>query len=354
LDPTLYGKVRSPIKWNEHDRRSTMRTFGRRTSIAARAREQEVVEKAARPWGTRNLESTWRALSSPFNAIPKRSTSPTPRSHHSRTGSRAPMKDRSVSIFSDVTLPSDFDPTDVTDLTFEEESALNTRRKQAILIFIFEKFQAHCRLHLKRKRLHTRIHALRNSSSMDEHSVVKRNALAVAIIRCWCCTYMMRRRFVRLRKAIVILQARRRELVVRLAYQMLIQQVVKVQAMSRSFLVRYMFRASANERLNTYKKQIFALWNKSFTPLSFRTTFWTLLKSASFVRLTIAEQELERLWKDLKIQPVNNDDSRKNASHSGIQFGSARGRSYTIHQKSLKVRQRCFSSNTCQFISSCF
>jgi IQ calmodulin-binding motif len=351
LDPNLYGKIRAPMKWTEQNLRASMRNIGRRTSTLARANEQAVVEKATRSLlnnvtkrGTRNLENALKALSSPFNPTPKRANNNpiNPSNHRSQNG-QMPSRERSFSAFSNVTLPSDFDPVDDMALTSAEEVVLNARRKQAILIAIVIKFQAHCRVHLLKKRLGTRIRNLQNMSSIDERCMEKRKNLATSIIQSWYRTYMMRRRFSRAKAAVVLFQSRRRGRVVLLAYRVLIQLVSNVQALSRGVMVRRTLAALARERMNQYKQQIVLLWNHAFTPLSYRSQFWPILNLVSYIRLTIAEQELVRLWNELRIPTSDSigEVTRKGSTldhPTGIQLGIVQGKSYLVHQTSRQVR----------------
>jgi hypothetical protein len=283
------------MKWNEPNRRASMGAMRRRTSILTRANEHAVVEKASRSLlhnilpkrKPRNLEGALRVLSSPFHLPAQRMNSNS--SHHRRTDAPVASRDLSASAVSSVTLPSEFDPTDEALLTTAEEVVLIARRKQAILIGILSTLQVHCRQHVRKKQ----------------------------------------RVFVSIRGALVSLQALRRGMLVRFAFWMLRQRIGQLQALFRGYRVRRLFAILTQVRMRLYKRQIFLLWQKSYTPLSYRSQFWQILNSVSLVRLVLAEQELLRLWSALRIQP--SPCEMKTPGNSGIPLGS-------IYQKALQVR----------------
>ena len=123
---------------------------------------------------------------------------------------------------------------------------------------------------------------------------------------------------------------------VREAYQMLLAVISKVQAVARGRLVREGLSVHGKKRMNTYKKQIFYLWCRAHTPLSYRAKFWPLLKSAGLVRLAIAEQELARLWNELKIHPPSYP--KNGGAGVGLRLGATLGVSDIHHWQVLKVR----------------
>jgi hypothetical protein len=334
------------MKWNDQNRRVFLRNSSRRSSIAARVNEQAVVEKASRSllnYGVkrkpRNLENALKVLSAPFNGNQKRST---PVSSNRRTQEISNgTRDRSASVFSNITLPSEFDSTNDLELTSAEEIVLNARRKQAILISIICKFQNECRLHLKRKGSRQRIQRIQATS---QENIDNQKTFAAATIQRWYISCLTRIQYSRTKQIITLLQAHRRGTRVRFAYLMLLSMVTRLQAISRGYLTRHTLTSLANDRMNMYKLQIFVLWNTSYTPLSYRSTLWPELKVASFLRLAIAEQELIRLWKELKIPLPSRTTAieRRKDKCPGIHLGSVFGISYYIYQCAIQVRLNSF------------
>lgn len=308
--------------------------------MAALRSEQALVEKASRsvlPYKSkkkmaRNLESALRILSSPFNGIPKRSAQET--GFRRNQDISTVERDRGSSVVSSVTIPSEFDSTTDMELTSAEEIVLNARRKQAILISIIAKFQVQCRWHLKRKRFRERMQKwTSHEESEDKHE------FAAAFIQYWFRSYLIRREYLHKRKVILFLQARKRGMKIRLAYQLLLCSVTHLQAVGRGFIARSVIEKLATDRMNTYKKQIFALWNISSTPLSYRTQFWPIFNANTFLRLSVAEHELVRLWTGLKIRVQDERSCEGIAStRAGIILGSVHGTSYGIYCNALKVR----------------
>ena len=337
----MYGKIRAPMTWQDQNRRDLLRGSGRRSSIAALRSEQAVVEKASRSllsYGakrrSRNLESALKVLSSPFNGSPKKASQETGyrRTHDLSSHER----DRSSSVVSNVTIPSEFDSATDIELTSAEEVVLNARRKQAILMGILAKFQCQCRLHLKSKQSSKRI---KKFCLVPSEESEQRNAFAATYIQYWFRSHLIRQEYLRKKKVVLFLQAKKRGMKIRIAYQLLLHSVTHLQAICRGFVTRSIIATLATDRLNTYKQHIFDLWNVASTPLSYRAQFWQIFKATTFLRLRVSEQEVVRLWRELKIQ-IRNEPFNSGIAfiRAGICLGSVHGSSHSIHQKTLKVR----------------
>lgn len=285
-------------------------------SAVVQANEQVVVEKATRSLltvtkrGVKNLESALKALSTPF-APPRRTAA-------ASTDRQTAKDSPNVSIVSDVTMPSTFDLTDDV-VSSAEVMILNARRKQAILIGIIVKLQRLCRQFLERKRIHrTEEPIVPNATERAERiRLQKQLAAAVRVQRCF--------RFARKRRAATRIQAWRRGNTICLATGMLVDAIVRTQAVCRGVVARKQLRQLLSERIELYRKQIFKLWQLAGTPLTYRSKFWPLLKPIGFVRLVIAENELKRLWKDLSLKPPSASDraarNEFDALHPDYQLG---------------------------------
>lgn len=312
--------------------------MSRRMSAVIQASEKVVVERATRSLaphrvvkrGVRNLEAALKTLSTPF-APPRRTAA----SSNSRRSRDSPRDD-----VSDVTLPSTFDLTD--DIVSSAEGMiLNARRKQAILIGIIVKLQAFCRQFLvrNRERKHQRPLLPENgtpSPRADSFKLRKQHSAAVRV-QSMLRGSPSRRRFLRMRRAAVRLQAFHRWRIVYLAFQMLISVIAKTQAVYRGYVVRKCLRRLLTVRMETYRKQIFLLWQKSNTPLSYRSKFWPLIKPVGLVRLAIAESELERLWKELKLRPRLLLEKGENSGMEVLRLGERLGVRSDRYLKCLKV-----------------
>jgi hypothetical protein len=327
------------MTWDQN-RRDLLRGSGRRSSIAAFRSEQAVVEKASRSllsYGTkrrsRNLENALKILSSPFNGVPKKATQETGYRRTEEVSSHE--RGRGSSVVSNVTIPSEFDATSEMELTSAEEIIINARRKQAILMSIIAKFQCHCREHLKNKRARARMKTICLTSQDDEQRI----AFAALCIQCRFRSYVIRREYLRKKKAILFLQAQNRGIKVRLAYHLLLDSVTLLQAICRGFITRSVISSFASARIKMYKQHIFALWNAASTPLTYRAQCWQIFQANTFLRLSVAEQEIVRLWNESRIQMKSIVHNVENVTkRAGICFGSVHGDSYKIHQSVLKVR----------------
>ena len=327
------------MAWQDQNRRDLLRGSGRRASIAALRSEQAVVEKASRSLlfhgskrRSRNLESALKILSSPFSGTPKRTAQET----GYRRNEEQSTFIRGLSVVSDVTIPSEFDSATEIEMTTAEEILLNARRKQAILMSILAKFQVHCRLHLQNIRAGERS---KKVSWTSQEELEQRNAFAATMIQKWFRSNLIRLQYMQKRKVTLFLQAQKRGIKIRMAYQLLLFSVTHLQAICRGYVARRILASLATDRMNAYKQQIFALWNIASTPLTYRAHFWQIVKVITFLRLRITEQEILRLWKELKIQ-IRNDANGMGfvSERAGIHLGSEHGHSYNIYRSALKVR----------------
>lgn len=301
--------------------------------MLARANEQAVVEKATLSLltivtkrGVRNVETALKALSTPFGL--------TPRVSSALDGSNVYEKSSPISRSnSDVTLPSMLDLTPEI-VSSAEEIIQNARRKHAILIGIIVKLQRLGRAFLIRNRSRGRLRNRDLISKRVENDLLKRQASAAVLIQSWVRTYLARYVFTILQRAVVRLQAHRRGLMVRFAYHLLLSVISKAQSVFRGRLVRRSLSALITKLMNTYKKHMFLLWSRAYTPLSYRSKFWSLLESVGFVRLALAEEEIKRLWKELKIQPPNYSENGEIKLVDALSLNAS-----NIHYwKCLKVR----------------
>ena len=301
-------------------------------SAVVQASERVVVEKATRSVltkvtkrGVKNLESALKALSTPF-VPPRRTAASTP--------SRKMRKESAGdSIVSDVTMPSTFELTEDI-VTSAEMMIWNARRKQAILIGIIVKLQRLCRQYLERRHeddsllqfsMVTNDFERAKSSSLLKHQT----AAAGRIQRYF--------RFWRVLRAAVRIQAWRRGNTVFWAFKMLVAAISKAQAVYRGVAVRKACRKMLAYRLDVYRSQIFRLWQKADTPLSYRSKFWPLLHKVGFVRLAIAEHELKRLWKELGVQASLKLDKVGSTEMEALHLGDHLGIRNDVFSKCIRV-----------------
>lgn len=308
------------MDWQDHSR-APQRIFSRRASIATIANEQAVVEKAASTVrrvtkrGVRNLETALKALSTPFVPIPSRANGSMP--PQSNREGRSLSRESLRSNCSDVTMPStlDFTP-DV--ISSAEEIVLNARRKQAILLSIIVKLQRNCRIYLIKKG---RLRRLRKSCV-----VVQNDPLSAAIhIQMQLRRYLAQRRFQQIRAASISIVACRRGAIIRVAFLSLLARLTHVQASYRGHLLRQQLSNVFTLRMMKYKKCLFPLWYRACTPLTYRCQFWSLMNTARCIRLAVSEQELSRLWTELRIKvplpgigDIPYDEESRIAAHLGI------------------------------------
>ena len=209
-----------------------------------------------------------------------------------------------------------------------EEVVLNARRKQAILVSIFIKLQAYCRVYLAKRDLERRVEALlreRSSSavlasgSLHDRAETRKAAYAAAVkkkkaanaakrIQAWYRARTLCNRFHVLRQGVNRLCAVFRGRNARLSYLLLLQVICRLQALARGVSFRNKVQVVVKARCDVYRHCIFLLWRAGNTPISYRSTFWCLLKSPSFLVLSLELTELKRMWKQLSLEiPVSVD-----------------------------------------------
>ena len=298
LNLDLFGKIRPPREWPRSYQKRSYRNLRRMSLSATQAKERAVVAKAMAPVvkthalltsatrrGFKSLESALGALSAPF-AVPPPA-----------------QEDHFPDHVSDVTLGSTLDiGQDL--ISSAEEVVLNARRKQVILLEIIVKLQACARVYLARKQIRNRRGSSQEMKNGVENETDTEKAIesrAIVHIQTYVRGAIARREFSCVRYAVLCMQARNRSRRVRLAYFLVIHAIRWTQAAARRFICRKRVIFVTTKRLELYRSCIFALWKRAHTPLTYRTKFWPLIRGVSFVRLALAEKELYRLWKELKI-----------------------------------------------------
>jgi hypothetical protein len=340
------------MQWPQYRPKARIKTT-RRGSAAVQAKEKFVLAKAMAPVvatheaiysatkkGVKNLETAISALSSPFNGqrptmSPRGNTSTPQRSKfRQRRTDKSPPR-HSIAI-SEVTMPSSLDST--FDLSMEmalgasvaEELVLNARRKQAILLAIIIKLQAHCRVFLAKGQCHRLREAskkVRKTPSQDtETDRLKYQRDAAVRIQSLFRAYIARFVVYRRQRAVVLLQGLVHGRRTRFAYRLLLGTIRRLQARARGCIVRLRLSYLFDVRMETYRQQILLLWQRAHTSLCFRSKFWPIIKESGFLRVSIAEAELKRLWKDLDANstlysPQNGEDYSDRALHIGTSLG---------------------------------
>jgi hypothetical protein len=351
------------MQWPQYRPKAPIQTT-RRGSLAVQAKEKFVLAKAMAPVvatqealysatkkGVKNLETAISALSSPFSGqratmSPRGNNSQRSKFRQRRTDKSPPR--HSVAI-SEVTMPSSIDST--FDLSMElslgasaaEELVLNARRKQAILLAIIIKLQAHCRVFLAKGQCHRLREGYkkgRTLPSLDtETDRLKYQRGAAVRIQSFFRACMARFIVYRRQRAVVLLQGLVHGRRTRFAYRLLLVAIHRLQSRARGYIVRLRLSYLFDVRMETYRQQILLLWQHAHTSLCFRSKFWPLIKETGFLRISIAEAELRRLWKELGINstlysPQNGDDHFDRALHI---IGTRLGIDCKTHANCLKV-----------------
>ena len=352
LDPELFGTIRPPKEWPQARRMSGH--FARRASISAQASEQALVTRALRPViktpsainkvtrkGVRSLESAIGALSSPFvtSAIEKTPRKPRHRSRKS-TGSV------DESVFSDVTMSEVMDISDDV-MSTAEEIVLSCRRRQSILIGIFIKLQAAGRAYLVQEAM--KLPTGRSSTTDSLDPAERRLSAHASRIQSIARLAKVRRQYTLSRQSAKRIQAAWRGHRVVFAYAVFRQTMAKAQAVCRGFVVRISMARLIETRMTLYREHVFILWRTASTSLAFRTKFWPYLATNRILNMVVAENEIQRLWKELQIKAPSTKQSFDHESNRSLFLGSMLGVSDSVHRRCTMVGQvkatRCESFN---------
>jgi hypothetical protein len=359
LDPTLFGKVRKPqMNWSI-PRSSIQRAkslAANRSRLIDKNKQQDLVRKAlfypvtvthktakkVRKASINTVESAIKALSLGF-ADPKLRRAVDDTSGNNKRYDN----DGNGSVISDVTLSSTLEMSqDI--ITNAEEVVINARRKQAILLGIIIKFQSYCRRRLvlwSMKRI-----AIENNNddtrqrllqSSEQLRLARLRTKSSKLIQSYVRQSQIRFQFIRLRMGIMLLQAQFRCQRVHLGYVLLRGIITRFQAIVRGRCVRKLLLRIIDHRMNIYREQLFLLWIKAYTPLSYRTQFWmTIISTASsLLHHAITEYELKRLWNALNMTTPERHE--KDVYSNNIRIKEKLNICNGCYRKACEVRFNC-------------
>jgi len=391
LNYELFGKTRPPIQWANPKKSASLRNLhvpNFPTVANSRAWQHEYLARTLVPgagvaWaakqGLQTLEAAISALSQNILKDNDNSSS----SIFSSTKSASPSKGKRISLEkSQPPRPGDKQlrrtgfvrDFSATTLAAAENVILNARRFKGLLLIVIVKLQAHVRKHLERTRYlrflralrflqykwrrhvpegleemdaleKARISVIRIQRVVRAYLLVKgyqRKLRAIALIQRWSRGCLCRVRIKNLERACSRIQTIVRSRRARYGLQLLIRLVVNVQAKWRGHLVRHRISSLNESRMSRYREQIFLLWKRSHTPLSYRTKFWPMISDrCGFLRLRIAESELERLWIVLEVDFNTGSVTESNMDHKHadeLRLGKLLGITDHTYWRYLKVK----------------
>jgi hypothetical protein len=177
----------------------------------------------------------------------------------------------------------------------------------------------------------------------DSYYLVKRRESAAIRIQSWFRCLLLRRQYILVRSCIVTIQKLTRGRRIRFAYGLLLGSISSLQAMMRGHVVRRWFSILFQNRMDTYRLQIFLLWKEAHTPLCYRSIFWPLIQLSGFLRLDIAELELNRLWNELNITLAPDQLNGRRQQDGARTLDARLGISDRCFRKAIKVRTSSFA-----------
>ena len=365
LDDDLFGKVRTPIQWPKSRKSHSLRNLRKHVaspSSRPKAWQHEIMAWSISPalpkpgafyWaakkGIENLETAIVALShSSYEDKP-----PVFRENLSTSRRKASLEHLSRTLsprgndkqLRRAAFEKGFS---ATTLASAENVVINARRVKGVMLLEFCKVQSVARMFLARKRYLLFLKALRflqykwrrhipeGLTEMDELERARISAVrlqgvarsymmlrnyrrkkaAIALLQRWFRGAVCRARLKNLQRACKRIQRRVQSRRAQFGLQLLRNLVAKVQARIRGFLTRHRMTSLNESRMSRYREQIFLLWHRSHTPLSYRTKFWPIVSDkCGHLRLRIAESELERLWIVLEVDFNSGSFARSHMDH---------------------------------------
>lgn len=193
-----------------------------------------------------------------------------------------------------------------------QDILLASRRKQGIILRRIIHFQPEIRNWFKkREQLQNFVTDEDNISKIVYMQSVFRTVLAVMRLRRkrkaalllqnqWR-TNIARREFMNKIRLTILLQACYRGQKARFYFCLVRDEILKMQAVMRRFLVMKHFQTLLERQCLSYKNQIFLLWKRAFTPLSYRSQMWPLFRD-SFLGHRILSDEVQRMRKLLGVE----------------------------------------------------
>ena len=357
LESDMFGKTRPPRKWHS-DRRQTRRASlvkhqtGQAAfyqTMAPMLRSGTMIRSATKR-GSRSLEHALGALANAFDTPPKTSdeksapavSSPSflDRSLHSYLKTSAFTKQAWLNY------PSEkFKPERNSEIiSSAEKLIMDARRKQSILIGIFTVFQT------RQKRLRGSItmcnsfEASLEALGLAALSKTKRLEIsaydAACVVQAGFRGYLVRRAIGRAISVALRMQALARGRRTRWVFLLFRRTLVRLQASIRGFVVRKLVANLVESRLEAFRKHIFNLWARDFTPLTFRSNFWFAIQYDGLIQLGIAQDEIRRLWHLLRIQPPPLGPDRKasgSQSHPSLTLARRLRVQVRVHMQVLEV-----------------
>ena len=350
----MFGKTRPPRKWHS-DRRQTRRASLVRHQTGQAAFYQTMAPmlrsgtmmRSATKRGSRSLEQALGALASAFDKPTDEKAAPSissssflDRSLHSY------LKNGTFTKQAWLNYPSEkFKPERNSEIiSSAEKLVMDARRKQSILIGLFAGFQMRQK-HIRGSLLPCNsFEASMEALGLAALSKAKRLEISAYDAACMVQPsfrgYLVRRAVGRAKSVAIRTQALARSRRTRWVFHVFRRTLIRLQASIRGFVVRKLVANVVESRLEVFRKHIFSLWQRDFTPLTYRSNFWFTIQYSGLLQLGIAEDEVRRLWRILKIQlPVldPNRDMSGSEAHASLTLARRLRVRVRVHMLVLEV-----------------
>jgi hypothetical protein len=197
-------------------------------------------------------------------------------------------------------------------------------------MYLQRRFRCDTPVHVDRSTLAWKLRCValiqRNGRGFVARVMAKNKLGSLLLIQRWHRGELVRRKHREVIEVTVKAQAMVRGRQTRFVYALLRGLVSKVQAHVRGIQVRTRMRNVLEGRMSLYRRQIHISWNYAHTPLAFRTKLWPhFATKVGFLRMSVAEAELKRLWEELGTTVPKDEDVRSLCDDQTFQIGHLLG-----------------------------
>lgn len=396
LQPSLIGRVRPPIIWD--DRRSQSKRVRSTRSLKVRKTQQDILKRAMNPLvapaaiaaaARKSAKDVEGALTALKGLHWDKDTKSLRSTKDVKANGERKKSERSL----EASLPGKTTEADytVTMLTEADTIMMNARRKQSILLDLIIMLQATLRMIVVRcgyKNLRTSVVQLqrhfrhvaipaatigKNKQRSDSNlkcvvaiqsdarrflarRIVHRSKKAVLTLQRKTRGHLAMRGLARQKKSAATIQKLIRERRARYAYETIRDLACKIQALVRGIITRKKITAIMHGKMELYRPEIVSLWRACHAPLSLRTKLWPSFSAKpNFATHRLAETQLRRSWDMLGIETAARG---KNVSDATSKLADNLGIDTAIYCICQELRQfpdhRTPSESHCESLSEAY
>ena len=151
---------------------------------------------------------------------------------------------------------------------------------------------------------------IQRSYRRSQRLSLQKKIMKLILVQSWWRGILARRLTAKLRRSIISMQSHYRGITARFGFALVKCEICKIQARIRGCLARKQAHDLLALQVARYRGQVFYLWTRTNTPLSYRSQMWSYFKK-SFLGTRMLVDELQRMWKFLGLH----ESTKKTVSH---------------------------------------